>query len=103
MANRAQPKIAFNGVRIEFDSARSFEPLVAALFADIGDEAVAAGEIAAKFVSWDTYETELKNHPDIVAGVDLGTSAGGAARGGEGEDGEETGWMVTPMMMSTRR
>src|SRR4051794_38136746 len=53
---------AFTGVRLRFDSAKSFDELVGALVADVGDEPVQIDDIAARFPSWESYEHEVQSH-----------------------------------------
>ena len=45
-------EIPFSGVRLRFDSTKSFDDLVDALLADVGDE----------FESWESYEREVQSH-----------------------------------------
>jgi uncharacterized protein (DUF302 family) len=59
----AQPReIAFGGVRLRFDSTKSFDDLVDALLADVGDTAVQIDDIAAQFDTWESYEHEVHSH-----------------------------------------
>jgi uncharacterized protein (DUF302 family) len=53
---------AFSGERLRFDSAKSFDELVGALVADVGDEPVQIDDIAARFESWESYEHEVQSH-----------------------------------------
>jgi uncharacterized protein (DUF302 family) len=55
-------EIPFNGVRIRFDSKKSFDELVAALLADVGEEPLKIDELPAKFESWESYRTEVESH-----------------------------------------
>jgi uncharacterized protein (DUF302 family) len=52
----------FRGMRLRYDSTKSYDELVAALFADIGDEPVLINDIAARFHSWESYESEVQSH-----------------------------------------
>jgi len=45
-------EIAFNGVRLTFDSNKSFDDVVSSLLADVGDKPVLLNEVAAN--SYDT-------------------------------------------------
>jgi uncharacterized protein (DUF302 family) len=54
--------ISFNGVRLRFDSNKSFDEVLSALLADIGDEPLPINELAAKFESWDSYKKEIEAH-----------------------------------------
>ncbi len=55
-------EIPFQGVRLRFDSAKSFDDLVDALLADVGDKPVQIDDIAIKFQSWESYAREVKSH-----------------------------------------
>ena len=52
----------FRGVRLRYDSAKSYDELVTALLADIGDEPVPINDIAAGSDSWESYEREVASH-----------------------------------------
>ena len=47
---------------MRFDSAKSFEDLVAALLDDVGDKPVPIDDFAARFDSWESYEREVQSH-----------------------------------------
>jgi uncharacterized protein (DUF302 family) len=55
-------EIAFNGVRLTFDSKKSFDEVVSSLLADVGDEPVLLNAIAANSESWDSYKKEIESH-----------------------------------------
>ncbi|WP_123024277.1 DUF302 domain-containing protein [Mycolicibacterium stellerae] len=55
-------EIPFEGVRVRFDSARTFDDVVAALLDDVGDKPVPIGDFAAQFATWEAYERELQSH-----------------------------------------
>ena len=55
-------EIPFNGVRLRFDSPKSFDDLVDALLDDVGDKPVKIDDIAARFGSWESYEQEVQSH-----------------------------------------
>jgi uncharacterized protein (DUF302 family) len=55
-------EIPFDGVRLRFDSTKSFDDLVAALLADVGDKPVQINDIATRFESWESYEQEVQSH-----------------------------------------
>ncbi|HEY9503384.1 MAG TPA: DUF302 domain-containing protein [Pyrinomonadaceae bacterium] len=55
-------EISFNGVRIRFDSKKSFDELVATLLADVGEEPLKIDELSAKFETWESYRTEVESH-----------------------------------------
>lgn len=55
-------EIPFQGVRVRYDSAKSYEDVVAALLADIGDEPVLINDISTGFDSWESFEREVASH-----------------------------------------
>jgi len=55
-------EIAFQGVRVRFDSAKSYGDVVAALLADVGDKPVPVNDFAARFERWEDYEREVQSH-----------------------------------------
>ena len=54
--------IPFDGVRLRFDSTKSFDELVDTVLADVGDEPVPIDDIARRFESWESYEREVQSH-----------------------------------------
>ena len=52
-------EIPFNGVRLRFDSNKSFDEVLSSLLADVGDRPLPINEVAAKFESWDSYSKEI--------------------------------------------
>jgi uncharacterized protein (DUF302 family) len=54
-------EIAFNGVRLTFDSKKSFDEVVSSLLADVGDKPVLLNAIAANSESWDSYKKEIES------------------------------------------
>lgn len=55
-------EIPFNGVRIRFDSKKSFDELVSALLADVGKKPLMIDELPTKFESWESYKAEVESH-----------------------------------------
>ncbi len=55
-------EVPFHGRRTRFDSTRSFDEVVDALLADVGNEPVPINEIAAQFETWESYEREVQSH-----------------------------------------
>jgi uncharacterized protein (DUF302 family) len=55
-------EIAFNGVRLRFDSKKSFDELVSALLADVGEKPLMIDDLPAKFDSWESYKAEVESH-----------------------------------------
>jgi uncharacterized protein (DUF302 family) len=54
--------IPFTGVRIRYDSNKSFEELVHALLADVGDQPVMIDAIGTASADWDTYQRNVQSH-----------------------------------------
>jgi uncharacterized protein (DUF302 family) len=55
-------EIPFNGVRLRFDSNKSFDEVLSSLLADVGDKPLPINELAAKFESWDSFRKEIESH-----------------------------------------
>jgi uncharacterized protein (DUF302 family) len=55
-------EIPFHGVRMRYDSAKSFDDVVAALLDDVGDKPVPIDDFAAQFDTWEAYEREVQSH-----------------------------------------
>ena len=55
-------RIPFHGVRLRFDSAKSFDDLVRALLTDVGEVPVPIDDIGARFDSWESYAAEVQSH-----------------------------------------
>lgn len=55
-------EIPFRGVRVRYDSAKTYDELVTALFADVGDAPVPINDIAAEYDSWEDYERRVASH-----------------------------------------
>ena len=52
----------FDGVRVRFDSAKSYDELVAALLADIGEQAVPINDFATATDGWDSYRERVESY-----------------------------------------
>jgi uncharacterized protein (DUF302 family) len=52
----------FDCVRVRYDSAKSYDELVAALLADIGEKAVSLDDLAATTDSWESYQHQVQTH-----------------------------------------
>lgn len=50
----------FDGVRVRYDSAKSYDELVAALLADIGERPVSLEELATSSNSWESYQQQVE-------------------------------------------
>ncbi|OBK89002.1 DUF302 domain-containing protein [Mycobacterium sp. 1165178.9] len=55
-------EIPFDGVRVRYDSAKSYDELLAALLADIGEQPVPINEIAASTSDWQSYQERVESH-----------------------------------------
>ena len=55
-------EIPFDGLRLRFESDKTFDQVVDALFADIGDKPVPINDIAVGFDSWESFEREVASH-----------------------------------------
>lgn len=55
-------EIPFDGVRLRYDSAKSYDELVAALMADIGERPVSIDEIGKTSDTWDSYEQSVQSY-----------------------------------------
>ncbi|WP_396929389.1 DUF302 domain-containing protein [Mycolicibacterium sp.] len=52
----------FDGVRVRYDSAKSYDELVAALLADIGEQPVPINDISAAPGEWHSYEHAVEKY-----------------------------------------
>lgn len=55
-------EIRFEGVRVRHDSAKSYDELLAALLADIGERPVPINDISTSAESWDAYRQLVEPH-----------------------------------------
>ena len=55
-------EVRFDGVRVRYDSAKSYDELVAALLADIGEDPVPINDFATAADSWDAYRERVEPH-----------------------------------------
>jgi uncharacterized protein (DUF302 family) len=62
MKNPSPHEIPFTGVRLTFDSNKSFDEVLSSLLADVGDKPLPINELAAKFESWESYKKEIESH-----------------------------------------
>ncbi|OBK52219.1 DUF302 domain-containing protein [Mycobacterium sp. 1081908.1] len=56
------PETRFDGVRVRYDSSKSYDELLAALLADIGDKPVPINEIANRHDDWESYRQEVESY-----------------------------------------
>jgi uncharacterized protein (DUF302 family) len=54
--------IPFQGVRVRYDSAKSYDELVAALLADVGERPVPIDDYPKSFDSWESYQQKVESH-----------------------------------------
>jgi uncharacterized protein (DUF302 family) len=52
----------FQGVRVRYDSAKSYDELLAALLADIGDKPVRINDVATTTGNWHSYQEQIESH-----------------------------------------
>lgn len=52
----------FGGVRVRYDSAKSYHELVAALLADIGEKPVPIDDFPKEFDTWESYQREVRSN-----------------------------------------
>jgi uncharacterized protein (DUF302 family) len=55
-------EVPFQGIRLRYESSKSFDDVVDALLADIGDKPVPINDYAVQFGSWEAYEGEVQSH-----------------------------------------
>jgi len=58
----ASREVRFDGVRVRYDSSKSYDDLVGALLADIGERAVPINEFAAATEGWQAYRERVESH-----------------------------------------
>jgi uncharacterized protein (DUF302 family) len=54
-------EIPFDGVRVRYHSEKSYEELVAALLADIGEQPVPINDVATSTGDWDSYQERVES------------------------------------------
>ncbi len=52
----------FQGVRVRYDSAKSYDDVLGALLADIGEKPVPSNDIATSTGDWSSYRTQVESH-----------------------------------------
>ncbi|ORW90254.1 hypothetical protein AWB92_20505 [Mycobacterium sp. IEC1808] len=52
----------FDGVRVRYDSSKSYDEVLAALLADIGDKSVPVNDIATTSGEWDSFRERIESH-----------------------------------------
>ncbi|CQD19858.1 hypothetical protein BN000_04675 [Mycobacterium europaeum] len=55
-------EIRFTGVRVRYDSTKSYDELLAALLADIGEQPVPINDIATSTGDWEPYRQRVESH-----------------------------------------
>lgn len=76
----------FDGVRVRYDSAKSYDELVAALLADIGEQPVPINDIATSTGDWKSYQERVESHVGPSGFMLFGTVDHGAWIGKAGID-----------------
>jgi len=62
MKDSTPGEIPFTGVRLRFDSNKSFDEVLSALLADVGDKPLLLNEVVANSESWDSFSKEIESH-----------------------------------------
>jgi uncharacterized protein (DUF302 family) len=62
MSTPEPQRIPFDGERVRYDSTKTYDELVAALLADIGEQPVPIDDIGHQFDNWDSYERAVASH-----------------------------------------
>ena len=52
----------FDGVRVRYDSAKSYDDMVAALLADVGERPLSLDDFAKTSDSWEYYQQKVQSH-----------------------------------------
>lgn len=55
-------EIPFEGVRVRFDSAKSYDDLLAALLADIGEKPVPINDVSTTTGDWQSYQEHVEKY-----------------------------------------
>ncbi|MEB3071419.1 DUF302 domain-containing protein [[Mycobacterium] vasticus] len=55
-------EIPFGGVRVRYESAKSYDELVAALLADVGEQPVPVDDFPKDFDTWESYRSQVETH-----------------------------------------
>jgi uncharacterized protein (DUF302 family) len=61
MKDSTPGEIPFTGVRLRFDSNKSFDEVLSALLADVGDKPLLLNEVVANSESWDSFSKEIES------------------------------------------
>ncbi len=62
MKDSTPREIHFTGVRLKFDSNKSFDEVLSSLLADVGEKPLPINELAARFETWDSFRKEIESH-----------------------------------------
>jgi hypothetical protein len=62
MSTSQAHEVRFDGVRLRFDSTKTFDAVVEALLDDVGRAPVPINDFAKRFDSWDSYADEVASH-----------------------------------------
>ena len=61
MKSSTPREIPFTGVRLRFDSNKSFDEVLSALLADVGDKPLLINEVTDNSESWDSYKKDIES------------------------------------------
>jgi uncharacterized protein (DUF302 family) len=61
MKHSTPREIPFNGVRLRFESDKSFDEVLSSLLADVGDKPLLLNELVANSESWDSFSKEIES------------------------------------------
>src|SRR6201993_709826 len=59
---RTMTEMPFEGVRVRYDSAKSYDELLAALLADIGEKPVPINDISTGTDDWEAFRERVESH-----------------------------------------
>ena len=54
-------EVPFNGVRLRFESDKSFDEVLSSLLADVGDKPLLLNEVVANSESWESFSKEIES------------------------------------------
>ena len=61
MKDSSPREIPFNGVRLRFESDKSFDEVLSSLLVDVGDKPLLLNELVANSESWDSFSKEIES------------------------------------------
>jgi len=54
-------EVPFNGVRLRFESDKSFDEVLSSLLADVGDKPLLLNEVVANSESWESFSKDIES------------------------------------------